>query len=69
MAFGAKWRLRAEALQAKVTELETTAAAREVHMQEETAQALAQERELWQRDREARAIIVKRESGASFRMS
>ena len=52
-----------------MTELETTAAAREVHMQEEIAQALAQERELWQRDREARAIIVKRESGASFRMS
>ena len=29
-----------------MTELETTAAAREVHMQEEIAQALAQEREL-----------------------
>ena len=30
-------------------------------MQEETAWALAQERELWQRDREARATIAERE--------
>ena len=33
-----------------MTELETAAVAREVHMQEETAQALAWERELWQKD-------------------
>ena len=36
-----------------MAELETTASAKEVHMQEETAQALAREREFWQRDREA----------------
>ena len=51
VAFGAQWRLCAEDLQARVTELETIATVREVHMQEETARALAQERELWQRDR------------------
>ena len=48
-----EWRLRAKALQAKVTEFETTAASREVHMQEETARALARERELWQKERKA----------------
>ena len=42
-------------------ELKTTYATREVYMQEETAWALAQERELWQRDREARATIAERE--------
>ena len=41
------WRVRAEALQAKVTEFEAIIAIREVHMLEETARALAQERELW----------------------
>ena len=67
--------MRAEALQARVTELKTTYATREVYMQEETARALAQERELWQRDRKARATIAERErerereSEASFRMS
>ena len=35
VAYGAEWRLHAEALQARVTELETAAAAREVHMWEE----------------------------------
>lgn len=48
-----KWRMRAEALEARVIELETTAAVRVVHMQEETAPALAWEREFWQRYREA----------------
>ena len=67
VASGAEWRLCVESLQDRVTELETTAAVREVHMQEETARALAQERELWQRDREARATIA--ESGASFKVS
>ena len=42
-----EWRLCVEALQAKVTKLKATAGAREVHMQEETTQALARERELW----------------------
>jgi len=37
----------AEALQAKVIKLETTAAAREVHMQEETTRALARGKELY----------------------
>ena len=69
VAFGAKWRLRVKALQAKVTELEATIAARKVHMQEETARALAQERELWQRDREAHATIAERErERASFKV-
>lgn len=44
-----------------MTELETTAASREAHMQEETARALAQELKLWQRDREARTTVAKRE--------
>ena len=57
VAFRAKWRLRVKALQAKVTELKATIAARKVHMQEETARALAQER-----DREAYATIAERES-------
>ena len=56
VASGAEWRLRAEALQTRMAELETTAAAREVHMQEETVHALGRERELWQRDREARLL-------------
>ena len=57
VASGAEWRLHAEALQAKVTELKTAATAREVHMQEETVR----ERELWQRDREARTTVTERE--------
>ena len=61
VASRAEWRLCAEALQARVTKLETSAATREVHIQEKIARALAQERELWQRDREAYAIIVERE--------
>ena len=48
-----KWRAHVEALYDKVIELKATTATREVHMQEETARTLAQERELWQRDREA----------------
>ena len=44
--------MRTEALQARVIELEATLATREAHMQEETAWALARERELWWRDRE-----------------
>ena len=61
VAFEVEWRVRVEALQARVTELEATVAAREVHMQEETARALARERERWQRDREAQTTIAKRE--------
>ena len=64
----AKWRARAKALQARVTELKATLATREVHMQEETARALAQEREVWQRDREVE-LPWQRESRASFRAS
>jgi len=41
-----KWRVRAEALKAKVTELEALFATREAHMQEETTWALAREREI-----------------------
>ena len=44
-----------------MTKLETASTIREVHMQEEIAQALARERELWQRDREARATTIDRE--------
>ena len=44
-----------------MTELEATLAFREAHMQEETAQALAQERELWQKDREVQATLAERE--------
>ena len=61
MASKAKWRVRTEALQARVIELEATTVARKVHMQEETALALARERELWQRDTEALATMAKRE--------
>lgn len=61
--------MHVKALQARVTELETTAATREVHIQKETDRALALERELWQRDREAQATMAERESGASFRVS
>ena len=61
VASGAKWRLRVEALQARVTKLEATATAREIHMQEETTRALSRERELWKRDRKARATIAKKE--------
>ena len=46
LATGAKWRAHAKALHAKVTKLEATLTTREAHMQEETAQALAQENEL-----------------------
>ena len=38
-----------------------TVATREVHMQKETIRALAWERELCQRDRDASATITKRE--------
>ena len=41
----------AETIEARVTKFETLFAAREVHMQEEIARALAKEREDWQRDR------------------
>ena len=51
-----------------MTELKATLATREVHMQEETAWALAQEREVWQRDREVE-LPWQRESRASFRAS
>jgi len=47
VASGVEWKARAETLQAWVIEIEATAATREVHMQEEIAQALAWERELW----------------------
>jgi len=47
VASGAKWRARAEALQARVTELKATATTREVHMQEEIVRALAREMVLW----------------------
>lgn len=42
-------------------ELEATFTIREVHMQEETAQALAREKELWQRDREVYVAMIERE--------
>ena len=42
-------------------ELKTAAAAREANMQKEIARALARERELWQKDREARATVADRE--------
>ena len=47
MATGAEWRVRIEALQAKVIELETILAIREAHMWEEIARALAREKEIW----------------------
>ena len=56
-----EWRACKKVLQARVTELEATFAFREAHMQEETAQALAQERELWQKDREVQATLAERE--------
>ena len=37
VASGAVWRVRTKALQARLTELEATIAARDIHMQEETA--------------------------------
>ena len=43
-----------------MTELKTTAA-RKAYMQKEIARALAQEKELWQKDREARATTADRE--------
>ena len=42
-------------------ELKTAAAAREAYIQEEIARVLARERELWQKDREARATTTDRE--------
>ena len=64
VASKAKWRLRAETLQARVTELETATTAREAHMQKEIARALMRERErereLWQRDRKACATTTDR---------
>ena len=44
-----------------MTEFETTTTARKVHIQEETTQALARERDLWQRDKEDRATMAERE--------
>ena len=41
VAFGAEWRLHAKALQARMIKLEIAATATEVHLREETAQALA----------------------------
>ena len=52
VASKAKWRLRAETLQARVTELETATTAREAHMQKEIARALMRERER-ERERES----------------
>ena len=53
VAFKVEWRLCVKALQARVTKVKTIAAARKVHMQEEITRALAREKDLWQRDREA----------------
>ena len=61
MAIGAKWRACVETAKARVTELEVLSTVREAHMQEEIARALAQEREIWQRDREMRAAMMDRE--------
>ena len=69
MASKVEWILRAKALQARLMELKSTTTIKEVHMQEKTAQALAWEREFWQRDREAQATMAERESGANFRVS
>ena len=41
VAIGAEWRVRAETAEARVTELEALFATKEVHMQKETARALA----------------------------
>ena len=61
MATRAKWRARVETAKARVTELEVLSTVREAHMQEEISRALAQEREIWQRDREMRAAMMDRE--------
>jgi len=53
--------VRTKALQARVTELEATLATREAHIQEETVWALAQEKEVWQRDREVQATMAEKE--------
>ena len=44
-----------------MTELKALSTAREAHMQEEIAQVLAWETEIYQRDREMRAAVIDRE--------
>ena len=44
-----------------MTELKALSTAREAHMQEEIARALAWETEICQRDREMRAVVIDRE--------
>ena len=51
VATKAKWIMCTEIAKARVTKFEARFAAREAHMQEEIARALAKEREVWQRDR------------------
>ena len=61
VASKAKWRLRAETLQARVTELETATTAREAHMQKEIARALMRERE-----RERERALAKGQKGLCY---
>ena len=53
-------RARVETAEARMTELEVLSTAREAHMQERTAWALAREREIWQKDWEMRAATMDR---------
>ena len=46
VAIGAKWKARAEIVEARVIEFEVLSTARVAHMQEEIARALAREREI-----------------------
>ena len=68
VASRANWRLCVKVIQARIIELETTAATREVHMQEETVHALAWEREFG-RGIKKPILLSQRESGANFRVS
>ena len=61
VATGVEWRARAETTEARVAEFKALFTTREAHTQKKIAQALAWEREIWQRDREMLAAAMDRE--------
>lgn len=61
VATGAKWRVLVKIVEARMTEFKALFATREAHMHEEIARALAQEREIWQKDREIQVAAIDRE--------
>lgn len=59
-------RLHVDTQLARVRDLKGATTTREAYIQEEIARPLAQERDLWQREREAHAIAIERERWVNF---